>query len=161
MDIASYALEKKQAFLAYLLRMAATEAYDVADDEGFERLYHTRINPGALHIGVWDLDVSSNINFADETCAEFFGVSASKAVRGVANMNFERALHPDDRTRVLGEVGHALTTGSRFQSEYRLIIGDRMRWVHAKGFCTLGKSGRPERFPGTVIDITGFKSGVH
>jgi PAS domain-containing protein len=46
------------------------------------------------------------------------------------------------------------TTGGTYSHQYRIIRNDRPIWVRAKGQCILDKAGRPERFPGVVIDIT-------
>ena len=44
--------------------------------------------------------------------------------------------------------------GGIFEAEYRLITERHERRVFARGFCTLDKSNRPERFPGVVIDLS-------
>jgi PAS domain-containing protein len=150
-SISKYAADDDQKTLSLILRMAAMEAYEIADKNPLA----VRIDLRPPETGLFDLDIGSDIVFSDAICAEFFG-SSKRTARGVANADFINALHPDDRDRVLSDVGNCLAFGAKFDCKYRVIANGRMRWIHARGFCTLDKSGRPIRFPGAVTDITQF-----
>ena len=54
-----------------------------------------------------------------------------------------RQLHPEDRERVLLEIGRNLSHGRRFQSEYRLLAQDgRMVWVRDEGVIRRDRAAR-------------------
>ena len=63
-------------------------------------------------------------------------------------------IHPDDVGEWRRKVLKTAATGGTYSHQYRIIRNDNVIWVRAKGQCILDKSGRPERFPGVVIDIT-------
>jgi PAS domain-containing protein len=66
-------------------------------------------------------------------------------------------IHPDDVAEWRRKVFRTATTGGTYSHQYRIIRNDNVTWVRTKGQCTLDKSGRPERFPGAIIDITATK----
>ena len=90
---------------------------------------------------------------------EHFGMPAEGPVTGEM---IERALHPDDRERVLGAV-RALVAApvgeQRYQDEYRTIglVDGRERWILARGRVLPGADGRPARLVGTTVDISSHK----
>src|SRR5690606_9325072 len=74
---------------------------------------------------------------------------------GVPVERFLDAIHPDDLARVQADIEHTLSTGSDFRSEYRITGADGiLRWIVASGRPRLGPSGRAERFPGLIVDVT-------
>ena len=90
---------------------------------------------------------------------EHFGMPAEGPVTGEM---IERALHPDDRERVLGAVRALVAAPAgeqRYQDEYRTIglVDGRERWILARGRVLPGADGRPARLVGTTVDISGHK----
>jgi PAS domain-containing protein len=133
--------------LAMLCGMAALEVSD-------KQLPIRMVSPKL--IGIWDWDVTNDLNHLDPNCADLFGVDAIKAGKGLPNSNFISAVHPDD----LAEVNRSLTQalkGGVFEAEYRIVENNRIKRVYARGYCTLDKSNRPERLPGAIFE----KSGHH
>lgn len=159
LDIASFAQERKHEFLSYILRLAAAEAYkSTAPDETFELPAGRKLMSRELIAGVWDWDISNDRNYLDATSANFFGVDPAQAARGLPNMHYLAAVHPDDVGMLQAAVAQSMRKGGLFEAEYRLIRNDRVLWVYARGSCTLDSSGRPVRLPGAIIDITQEKS---
>lgn len=67
-----------------------------------------------------------------------------------------RALHPEDRERVLSETQAALDAGRSVEYEYRMIAKDgSTRWVHDRGDFVLGADGKPVAWRGIMLDVTG------
>jgi PAS domain S-box-containing protein len=68
---------------------------------------------------------------------------------------FIKALHPDDRERVLAEVAAAHESHTGFSSEYRLIARDgRVVWVRDQSVVVRDEHGRGEFGQGYLLDIT-------
>jgi PAS domain-containing protein len=159
LDIASYARERKHEFLSYILRLAAAEAYkSAADDENVEYDFTRKFQAKDTIVGIWDWDISNDRNHLDTACADFFSVDHVRAARGLPNMHYLSAIHPDDVGRVNAEIQRSMRHGGIYQAEYRLIKNDRVKWVFARGSCTLDSSGRPVRLPGALIDISHEKA---
>jgi PAS domain S-box-containing protein len=92
---------------------------------------------------------------------EHFGMPAEGPV---TSEMIERALHLDDRARVLDGVRALLASAAspgegRYQDEYRTVgLEDgRERWILARGRVLPGVDGRPARLVGTTMDISARK----
>jgi PAS domain S-box-containing protein len=147
-DIASYAAGRNREFLAHILRIAAMEAATSAPDESFS---FSSVHPEDLVVGVWDWDVPNNIRYLDETSASLFGYPGRSEFN---EQHLTQRIHPDDVAEWRRKVLKTVATGGVYKHQYRIVRNDKVLWVRAKGQCKLDKSGRPERFPGVVIDIT-------
>src|SRR5690606_13029607 len=110
---------------------------------------------GSDLVGTWDWDVVENIVAADDRSARMYNIDPLHAGLGVPVERFLDAIHPDDLARVQADIEHTLSTGSDFRSEYRITGADGiLRWIVASGRPRLGPSGRAERFPGLIVDVT-------
>lgn len=159
LDIASFARERKHEFLSYILRLAAAEAYKTtAEDDAFEMPIPRRLAARELIAGIWDWDISNDRSYLDAGAASFFNVDPEKAARGLPNMTYLAAIHPDDIARVQSAIATSMQSGGIYECEYRLIKNDRISWVLARGSCTLDRHGRAVRLPGAIIDITHDKT---
>ena len=71
---------------------------------------------------------------------------------------WEDLLHPDDRERVLSELGTAWDERKQFESEYRLLLpGERVVWCHDEASVVTDEDGVPIFLQGVVLDITDRK----
>ncbi|MCZ7563165.1 MAG: EAL domain-containing protein [Burkholderiales bacterium] len=67
--------------------------------------------------------------------------------------SWRRALHPDDRERVLNAMREAPTDG--YDLEYRIVWPDQsVRWVRDRAFSVRDAGGRPIRLAGICEDVT-------
>ena len=146
-DIARYAASRNHEFLAHLLRIAAVEAETSAPDEAYPL---PAIAPKDLVIGLWDWDVPNNIRRLDETGASLFGYARRD---NFSEQDLVAKIHPEDVAEWRRKVLRTATSGGTYSHQYRIVRNGGPIWVRAKGQCILDKSGRPERFPGVVIDI--------
>lgn len=158
LDIASFAREKRHDFLSYILQLAATEAYQGSASQ--QRLdWESRpVTSKPNIVGFWDWDISNNRSYLDRGCAMFFGIDPEAAARGQPLGDYLHGIHPDDMPNLCRNINDATRRGGEFESEYRLIVNDRLHWVHARGHVTLDRSGRAVRMPGAIIDITREKT---
>jgi len=116
----------------------------------------------AGHLGTWNYNFKTGEVFWDERCRDLFGVAHG------GQIDYNKAIsliHEDDRSRVDQRVQAALAPGSTgaYECDYRVTWPDgTVRWVVAKGqvyFQGDGATRKPERFIGTVSDITESKQG--
>ena len=71
---------------------------------------------------------------------------------------FERAVHPDDRTRVLAAVAASKRTGEPYADEYRMRRADgSLLWVDDKAATVTDARGRPLYWQGFLIDVSDRK----
>ncbi len=113
----------------------------------------------ALHasetIGIWDWDVENDVCYADSRFARLFGVDPVEAADGLPMADFAAGIHPDDRVWVATAARHAMAEAGDYAMEHRVRLADgSIRWVSARGRSYNGADGRPQRFPGAVVDIT-------
>jgi PAS domain S-box-containing protein len=121
-----------------------------------ERLSHALSAGGS--IGTWDWDVRENRVTADERFALLYGVDPDRAAQGAPLEEFFASVHAEDAPALNRAITAALESGETFTREYRLRGADgAIRWVAARGRCTLAPDGTPIRFPGVSFDITDRK----
>ncbi len=110
-------------------------------------------------LGTFDYDVPANQLTWSDGCRGMFGVPAGAPVS--YEDTFRRALHPDDRVSTQAALDEAIRPGGRgyYDVEYRVrpLDGSPERWIAARGKTTCDEAGQPQRFIGTVLDITGRK----
>jgi PAS domain-containing protein len=140
--IATGAASFSEPILAQLCRLAAMEAENAGISWSPDFAPRT--------VAVWDWDVANDLNHLDPVGAELFGVSPSRASKGLPNSHYLPALHPDDLAPVSRSLANAVK-GGVFEARYRIIMSGEPRCVFAKGFCFVDRSNRPERFVGTVM----------
>jgi PAS domain S-box-containing protein len=112
----------------------------------------------SAYVGAWDWDIPQNQVIADESFAQMYGVARDVARDGGPIELFTASVHPDDTTRLIDEIAAALAGGGEFVSEYRLVSGDDVRWVLARGQVYFDGAGAPLRLPGVAVDITERKA---
>ena len=109
----------------------------------------------ATALGTWDWNIKTDLVQADEAFARLYSIDPLRAANGAPIGEFVTAIHPQDRPRVEREIQEAVDTAGPFESEYRLQqVDGSVSWVLARGRAYRDESGRPDRFPGVVVDIT-------
>lgn len=109
----------------------------------------------AAQLGTWDWNLITDQLIWDEGCKAMFGLPPE------AQSNIEvffAGLHPDERDRLEQLVQWALNPASsgKYDVEYRTIgIQDKVeRWIAARGQVYFDSADNPQRFVGTVLNIT-------
>ncbi|OKH43482.1 hypothetical protein NIES2101_30320 [Calothrix sp. HK-06] len=109
----------------------------------------------AAQLGTWDWNLITNELILDEGYKTIFGLppSSSNSIEV-----FFAGMHPTELERIQQLVQIALNPASegKYDVEYRIIgIQDKVeRWVAAKGQVYFDYAGNPQRFIGTVLNIT-------
>lgn len=106
-------------------------------------------------IGTWLWDLKDDYIVADKNLLRLFGIEPSTAAEGLPLKQFTDSIHADDRQRVTESIQSAVAEKGTFEQEYRTITtsGD-VRWVIARGRVETDDDGKPERFPGVIVDIS-------
>lgn len=107
-------------------------------------------------IGVWLWHVHRDLVQADAGVSAYFGVEKAAGSAGVPLKSFLEGVHSEDRERVTRRITRAVVTGQPFDETYRVQSPrNGLPWVRAKGTCFRDKHGRPNCYPGSLIDVTG------
>nr|WP_322743965.1 PAS domain S-box protein [Nostoc edaphicum] len=142
-------LENVAARVAPLIERARAEAA-LRDSEN-----RFRMAIEAAQLGTWDWNLITNQLIWDEGCKAMFGLppEAQSCIEV-----FFAGLHPEDRERLEQVVQWTLNpaSSSKYDVEYRTIgIQDGVeRWIAARGQTYFDAADNPQRFVGTVLNIT-------
>jgi PAS domain S-box-containing protein len=82
---------------------------------------------------------------------ELFGVSADTVLQDPET--WFNPIHPDDRA-IVRDLRLRQRSGERFEREYRILAGERSRWLWDRAFPVTDESGRLNRIVGIVEEIT-------
>lgn len=107
--------------------------------------------------GSWSLRPRTGELFWDAECRRIVGFEPTERVDYAS---FLALIHPEDRARVEEAVGRALdvASGGEYTAEYRVIDrSGRERWIEVHGVVSFDEASTPERFLGTVLEITDRK----
>ncbi|RZJ97107.1 MAG: GAF domain-containing protein, partial [Brevundimonas sp.] len=152
-DLQQQALETlaRQVMTQLELRRALRLASQSQDAAG-------RAIAASNYIGVYDWDITNDRVVADARFAEMYGVDPAKAARGAPIVEFFGAIHADDIAATQAAIDVAMRTLGEFEAEYRIVVGDRERWLLATGQVYPDASGAPAQFAGVAVDITARKT---
>ena len=107
----------------------------------------------AAEVGTFEWNIVDDRLYGDPNFERFFGI-ALDAIGAAPLGRFIEAIHPDDRARAMARIEHSMATGEPCEVEYRIVVGDRTRWVVARGKVEYDAAGRAVRFPGVLLDVT-------
>lgn len=147
-DLGTFMDYSRRALLEREARLAAERA--LAESE-------TRLALAleASGIAVWEWNMESGVFYLSPDC---------RALAGLADFDeryesFLQAVHPDDRLRVQEAARHALEERATCNSEFRVVLPDgRVRWLFNLGRAQYDREGRPQKFIGTMQDVTERKN---
>ena len=112
--------------------------------------------------GIWDWDITNNVLTTDERIGSLFGLSSEEAKAGVPVERILAKVHPDDIERVETAIKTAVSRGSLYREEYRILQSDgSSRWISARGHAQMNDAGVAIRFPGVGVDITLEKNAIN
>lgn len=111
---------------------------------------------GALiagEIGTFEWDTLNQRVWGDQNFGRMFGVKLD--ADGKADLSdYIAVIHPDDRERMKAKVARTVDTGADYEIEYRVVQGNRIRWLLVRAKPERDQSGRVARAPGVCLDIT-------
>ena len=106
-------------------------------------------------IGTWRWNLKNDTVEMSDRAWQLLGATSDQVTIAEA---YRKALHPDDRDRVLAAVERAISTRGEYDMEYRCVHPDgTIRWVAARGRAHEDESGNAAFMQGVVLDITDRK----
>jgi PAS domain S-box-containing protein len=106
-------------------------------------------------LGTWDYNpLSGELNWSQK-CREIFAVPEG---RTVDFSMFTEHIHPDDKAFVVSDIQRALdpVQGGYYDLTHRIMrfSGGDTRWIRAQCKVYFNVQNQPERFIGTILDVT-------
>ncbi|HEY5514452.1 MAG TPA: PAS domain S-box protein [Geomonas sp.] len=103
-------------------------------------------------LGNWDWDVVTDSLTWSEEVFRIFGIDSASPP---TYEEFLRAVHPDDRERVIKAINDALFNKKPYHMDHRIVLpGGAVRTLSSRGEVSFDAEGRPLRMVGTNQDVT-------
>jgi PAS domain S-box-containing protein len=105
------------------------------------------------HLGSWEWDIHDDSNIWSDEQFRIFGYEPDEIEP--THDQFVKALHPDDRSKVIDAVKSALDDKKSYNIEFRIVRPDlTVRTISAQGEVYRDEQNNPIRMLGTVLDIS-------
>ncbi len=131
-------------------RPARVRAEETPLGEKAERL---RAALDAADVGTWEWDIASGELLYSPHMWKLHG-APPLAAPGTFD-DYLKALHPQDRDRMLEAIRQSLAGDGRFETEYRWTVkGKPSRWLSSQGHVQYDAAHRPLRMIGVCLDVT-------
>jgi len=102
-------------------------------------------------VGIFQTDAEGRCVYVNERWCEFTGLSPAEA----AGQGWNKALHPEDRERVVGLWEASVGSDRLFKAHYRFQRPDgKIIWVHGESMPITDDAGEITGYVGTVTDVT-------
>ncbi len=126
---------------------------ELALQESEERL---RIALGAGGMGTWTWDVPAGVVRWSEELERLHGLQPGGF--GGSFEDFQRDMHPEDRSAVLAAIERAVNEDDPYALDYRIVRRDgSVRWLAVRGSVFRDEHGKPLRMAGVSADVTDRK----
>src|SRR5437667_5464413 len=148
--------DAKKNFVGYI--GSCVDVTELLSKEEALREFEDRVRLAvqAAHLGVWELDTSTNQIWMSDSARALFQFDSETRVNHAV---LQDRVHPEDRLLRDSAVKAAIETQGEYEIEYRILLPDgTLRWIGARGRCVAGKNGKGPRLIGVSIDITPRKA---
>ncbi|MES2702561.1 MAG: PAS domain S-box protein [Bacteroidota bacterium] len=112
----------------------------------------------ATNLGTWTYNPMNGDLYWSDECRNIYDLPQNMQV---SYELFSKLLHPDDAEMVQWNIGRALEpAGSgKYDIQFRILrySDNHIRWIRSQGKVHFNANGEPEKFIGTVLDITDDK----
>lgn len=129
---------------------------DISDRHEVEQALRTsearlRMLAGQVPVGIFTTDLHGNYLYVNERWCALAGLTPHEA----GGPGWARALHPDDRTRVVESWSRSSRDGGSFCADFRYQRSDgQISWVHGQATALRNHAGEVTGYIGTVADVT-------
>jgi formate hydrogenlyase transcriptional activator len=101
-------------------------------------------------LGSWQLDIARNELFCSDEAYRIFGVPIESPL---TYGSFLELVHPEDRSFV-DAAWKAALEDDPYDIEHRIIVNDKVIWIHQKASVEFNDAGEPILGTGIIYDIT-------
>lgn len=124
-----------------------------ASESEMERMSrHLKLALEASQVGVFEVDFETGVTTWDDRLYEIFGIDKSMPI--IVDGLWESRVHPDDLSRVLGNVSDKMDKLEPFTEEYRVVLPDgSLRYVRARSLPFIDIDGK-RKMIGVNWDVT-------
>ena len=142
------------AFRDITERRRAEEQLHAGNEALRESEQRLRLALDAGQIGVWHQDSSSGAFTADDRLFDLFGIPLTEDRTVPFETKLDR-VHPEDRTKVVAELGALWAGAPNAMAEFRTVRPDRsVRQVVGSGVSVKDEVGKVKRVVGITVDVT-------
>ncbi|HEX5623962.1 MAG TPA: HD domain-containing phosphohydrolase [Sulfuricurvum sp.] len=125
---------------------------DKATKELQQTVHDLQIAQQITHFGSWTWDImEGHLHWSDETY-RIFGLQPQSVP--ATYEKFLQFVHPDDRTKLQEAVDHAIYHQTSYTVQHRIIVGNKVKYVHERGNAYYNDNNEPTYMIGTVYDTT-------
>lgn len=108
-------------------------------------------------LGLWDYNLQTHTLFCSDDACRLFGYEPDEI--NPSFMAYLRLVHPDDREELEMKIRAAKQEGASYDHIHRVVLRDGgIRYIHSLGEVISDEYGKPERFVGTLADVTERKN---
>ncbi len=137
------------------VQVEATQRLRLANEEISAKEARLQMAIATTNLGTWEYNIASGELYWSAECRDIYGIGPGE----LPNMAvFADHIYPEDREYVEKEIDRCIAAGSdaSYDIAYRILRFDNeeIRWIKVHGKVYEGDGGAPERFIGTVLDIT-------
>ncbi len=109
------------------------------------------------HVGNWSRSMATNEVACSDEVYRIFGLEPGSTPFTVDLML--SLVHPDDRAKLMRDIGNTIANPAPFLSEHRIILPNgAVKTVRQQGEALLDSDGRLVRLEGIVLDISDIKA---
>ena len=135
--------------IVFLLRSEGLRRLSKAQLGASERRFRTLAD--SAPVGVLEWNASGFVVYANDRASSLLGLPVAECL----GEGYVKALHEDDRARVLQRLGEAFRQGRPFREECRFSrTGAAAAWAICEAAPLSGEEGRATGFIGMITDIT-------
>lgn len=120
----------------------------------FEETEHERLIAAlkASRSGTWRWRISDDVVEWDEALCDVYGIKYEQAPK--TSQAFLELIHPDDRNLALTKIRECVESGSDADYQFRVKIGERVRWIYDRSALVRDTNGKPAYMLGACLDVT-------
>jgi PAS domain S-box-containing protein len=106
----------------------------------------------AAHLGVWELDTTTNKIWLSDQARKLFQFEPEAEI---TYSLWNDRVHPEDRALRKEAIRRAVDTRGRYEIEYRIVLPDQtVRWIAGRGHCVGNPETKRGRLLGVSMDVT-------
>jgi PAS domain S-box-containing protein len=114
-----------------------------------------RLAQEAGGIGTFEWDIRSGVLRGSPAFKRLYGIDPARETIPISE--FTNLVHPDDRRKLATDTGGQIEDRVQ-RTEYRVLVGETVRWIGRQGVLIHGADGEPERVLGAAFDLTDRKA---